>query len=263
MENQQTDCIKHVNSLCYSIDKLQLDFFNKLDLMIQTGQDSQISSESNSISSQVNENKNVLKRDLDFKIAKQIILDYLYICHIQSNEVELTPAQIRILIGLFERIYPFFALIKPQFKDDKFESEILSEFNKMMLELSYILNIIMYDSLRLCNLFIEQGGLGIIFKYLTNRFLIDSYVSQSQENTDICLTMRYLMDSVVCLARAYGQFKKEWKDCMAVQSLLFYLNATKDIADNKLSVCMALAYVADDDDIDKLSELKQILPEIG
>lgn len=52
------------------------------------------------------------------------------------------------------------------------------------------------------------------------------------------------MGSLVCLARVYSNYKKNWKDCNAAKIFLNYLNITKGILDNKIYACMASAFVA-------------------
>ena len=82
-------------------------------------------------------------------------------------------------------------------------------------------------------------------------------------NLQICDgILRCNIGTLVCLAKSFGSFKNEWKECNAVKSLLNYFDKTKHIYDNRIYTCMAIALVSDDEEIETIPEVLQCLPEI-
>ena len=67
----------------------------------------------------------------------------------------------------------------------------------------------------------------------------------------------------MCLAKSFGNYKSEWKECRAVKSLIEYFGKTKDIYDTRIYACMAIALVSADEEIDSMPEIYQCVPDIA
>jgi hypothetical protein len=135
----------------------------------------------------------------------------------------------------------------------------------MLVETCCMLNDFAYESFKFNRLFVEAGGLAVIFKYISSQPLVDAYVAESRNILSdsfkfIDTTMRRLLGSLVCLARTFVDFKSEWKRHNPVRTLLYYLERTQYIIDNKLYASMAIAYVVDDEDVETLSQYKELPP---
>lgn len=115
--------------------------------------------------------------------------------------------------------------------------------------------------------FHEQKGLEVLFAYLNNQNLVTNYVQFAADsnttNLELCdNVLRRTVGTLVCLAKSFGNYKNQWRDCNAVKSLLTYLEKTKHINDNRIYTCMAIALVSNDDEIDSIPEIQLCLPEI-
>lgn len=174
------------------------------------------------------------------------------------------------MIHTLEKLLPtYLESFEPASKSESSLRTALKKINyDMTPQISLILNLAAFDSVRFCHKFLESQGIGILYKYLNNELLLSKYVEfyehkrSSKELENIDKTMRRVIGALVCLGRVYSAHRNEWKEQSSVKNILAYLDRTKNITDNKLYSCMAIAFVADDDDIDKLPQLKEILPDL-
>ena len=212
------------------------------------------------------------ENDSDKKLLKKIrtaVLNYYHIKAFDLLQVETDTNYVRIVIDVLENLYENFVATYEQTDAPRSQlySGLAEIIQQIVVEVIFILNCISFESAKFCNRFIENEGLKILFKYLANPVLLKNYASlykdkNSKEFKTIDGAMRRIMGSLVCLARVYANYKNNWKECKAAEGFLNYLKVAKDIVDNKIYCCMAIAFVADDDDVDKLPELKDIIPDI-
>ena len=195
------------------------------------------------------------KNDSDKKLLKKIktiILNFFYIKSVDSTQTEFDSNFVRIIIDILNDLYPYYVSI--------FERPISTEYSDLYKDILKIvecivpqtiivLNCFAFDFIKFCNKFIEFSGLKILFDFVSDPILLQNYVKLSSnvgnpQFKGIDETLRYSMGSLVCLARVYSNYKKNWKDCNAAKIFLNYLNITKGILDNKIYACMASAFVA-------------------
>jgi hypothetical protein len=209
----------------------------------------------------------------DKKILDEIKPFLLSYFHIKAwylvNLVNNDSNAIKLFIDILDHLYPHF--LRTFDVNDLFESTLGCELKSIITEIvSSVITTINYAAfshIKFCNKFVEMNGLKVLFNYLNNQILIDNYVSESKNKKSkefelISTTMKNTMGSLVCIARTYNNHKNEWKECNSVKNFLNYLSRTKDIEDNKIYATLAISFVADDDDIDKLPELKDTLPDL-
>jgi hypothetical protein len=247
---ESSNSIGSIKELAENAANIQSEYFEKLNKILKY--DDSKSNESN------RGNK-----------IKKIIQDFVYVKTTEHLNVELEATHLRIVIDLLKNIFPLYSesFINENNNDSNQSNHEISLLKEIMSDLVLYLNIITFSSLKTCNFFIEENGLKILFEYLTCSKLLDIYLTESTSNSQIFETVdwtfRRLMGSLVCLARVYNSYKKEFKELNSVNNLLYYLNKTKTIIDNKVYSCLCIAFIADDDDIDQqLHELKLILPDL-
>jgi uncharacterized protein YqkB len=214
------------------------------------------------------------KDDNDKKLLKKLktaALNFFYIKSFDVTQTEFDSNFVRIIIDLLENLYPHYVSVfekKLTPDDSELYRNLLNLVESIVPEIIIVLNCIAFDSIKFCNKFIESNGLKIIFDYISNSTLLQNYVLHSTRVESpafkgIDSTLRYGMGSLVCLARVYSNYKQNWKECNAASIFLNYSKITKNIADNKIYACMASAFVADDEDIDTLPDLKDVIPDLA
>jgi hypothetical protein len=140
--------------------------------------------------------------------------------------------------------------------------------NYVFKNLFMIINNLAYESAKFCNKFQENKGIDFLFDILNNENLLNNYIlfheasDKLEEFRECDDLMRRNIGTIVCLSKYSGQFKNEWKQCKALKSLTNYFQKTKHILDNKTYSCLAIAFVANDDEIDTIPEILDCLPEI-
>lgn len=138
----------------------------------------------------------------------------------------------------------------------------------MTADICLQLNIIAFCSYKFCTKFVENQSLAILYKYLTCDIFLDAYDDAARDTKSkrfitIDSIMRRTIGALVCMARTYSSFKNDWKAQNSVEKFLKYLERTRNIVDNKIYTCMAIAFVADDEDKDNLPQLKEIIPDLA
>ena len=210
------------------------------------------------------ENNKLLKK------LKITILNYFHIKMFSMSKTGVDTNFVNIIIDILTKLYQMYVKIYDVNTDTErgeFYTVLLDIVNMIVPDTCTILNCISFDSIKFCNKFVELKGLSVLFEYINNPVLLQSYVKYSADlNSEnfynIDRTMRRIIGSLVCIARVYGNYKNDWKECNAATSFLKYCAITKDIVDNKIYACMASAFVADDDDINTLPDLKYIIPDL-
>jgi len=257
MDQKQLKPVTFKNTL-YEILLLEINYFDHLNSLSS-------SSPSPSPSSKDNDERKLLKK------MKTIVLNFFYIKSFESTQADIDANFVRIMIDTLSNLFAYYVKI--------FEKEVTlenTELNKSLLEIvEFILpetitflNIKAYSSIKFCNKFIESNGLKILFDFISNPILLQNYAAyaSSVENPkfiSIDNVLRRSMGSLVCLARAYSNYKNSWKNANAVTIFLNYLKTTKHILDNRIYACMASAFVADDDDIERLPTLREVIPDLA
>lgn len=244
--------IKPVGELGGEFNKLYESYFNELSKLGENETDST--------------NKDLLNS------LKPIILNYTYLKSLSDLYLEMDDNIPGVICCSLEKLFPLCIEKHSLHPETNSNSELHKALIKisadMAAEICLILNIVTFESFKFCKKFIEIGGLEISFKYLSSETLLDAYVDAASRDTRsdefkcIDKTMRRVIGSLVCLARTYTTFKSQWKDQNSVKKFLRYLERTKNIIDNKLYACMAVAYVTDDEDIQQLPQLKEVLPDL-
>jgi hypothetical protein len=209
----------------------------------------------------------------DKKILEEIKPSLLSYFHIRAWDMVNLGSNdsnaIKLFIDTLDNLYAHF--LRTFEVKDLFESELGVELKSIITEIVSdvitTINYVSFSHIKFCNKFVEMHGLKALFNYLNNQILIDNYVAEaknkkSKEFELINKTMKNTMGSLVCIARTYNNHKNEWKECNSVKNFLNYLSRTRDIEDNKVYATLAISFVADDDDIDKLPELKDTLPDL-
>ena len=204
------------------------------------------------------------------KKLKTVILNFFFIKLVESTQAEFDTNFVRMIIDILNELYPYYVKIfDKQLSSDNSELYInlLKIIEYIVPQTVIVLNCFAFDYITFCNKFIENNGLKILFDYVSNPILLQSYVKnsanvESSKFKGIDETLRYIMGSLVCLARVYSNYKKAWKECNAAAIFLNYSNVTKSIADNKIYACMAIAFVAEEEDIDTLPDLKDVIPDL-
>jgi hypothetical protein len=239
----------------YEILTLEINYFDHLNSLPS----------SSSPSSKDSDDRKLLKK------LKTIVLNFLYIKSFASTQADIDVNFVRIVIDILSNLYAYYVKI--------FEKEVTlenTELNKSLLEIvEFIvpetitcLNSKAFSSIKFCNKFIENNGLKILFDFISCPVLVQNYVAYAScvENPkfiSIDNVLRRSMGSLVCLARAYSNYKNNWKNTNAVTIFLNYLKTTKHILDNRIYACMASAFVADDDDIERLPTLREVIPDLA
>jgi hypothetical protein len=202
--------------------------------------------------------------------VKSAVIDYFYIKAIDDCRIDPNAIHVKVIIKLMDEL---FILYQKSFDEEmnQSESQLYTTLkliaHEILPDTMFLLNCISFDSINFCNKFIENNGLKILFDYLNNSKLLNTYLKYSKntnsnefKNIDCC--MRRVIGSIVCIARVYSNNKNVWKEAESVKNLMNYLKFSKNILDNKIYTALAIAYTADDDDCESLPELKDILPDI-
>lgn len=170
----------------------------------------------------------------------------------------------RIIIETLDLLFPLYVAVFSPDYEHKIPPEFATNIKDMVAIISNILNSATFEYMRVCYFVSELNGLKVIFQYLTSDVLIKAYVKLAKNQEDdfygIDTSLRQLACIVILLARLHDRYLMKWKELNAVRYLLDYLRQTKDIQDNRLICCMAIAFIATDADVDELPELKEIVP---
>lgn len=114
-----------------------------------------------------------------------------------------------------------------------------------------------FNSVKFCHSFQHDTnhGIRVLFNLLNNRKIQEKFVSTIHRRTGheyIVLRnmLRSILLSLAHLARFGLGHRKQWKDANAVKNLLFYFERDIIEMDLKIEIALAIAYIADEDDID-------------
>jgi hypothetical protein len=119
-------------------------------------------------------------------------------------------------------------------------------------------------SIKFCKEFLKEDGMQILFSYLGDELIINTYLSVANNPNDqayvmINGTMRSILRSIINLKQVKN--KVCLKDLDATSILIKYSN-TKHISDNRISIYIALASYCDANEINNLDEISRIVHEI-
>lgn len=208
-------------------------------------------------------------------LMKSILISYIYVKAVYETGADYDENLARVTTSLLERLFPFYVeLIENKLKGIEEDQTKQGTFVRKIVrfitpDVTLILNIVTYLSMKFCMKLLEINGLRILYKYLTNETLLNyynecaaKYQSKNPEFENIDGVLRRVIGTLVCSGRTYSSYKNEWKNNASVKNFLTYLNRTKNIIDNKLYASMAIAFVADDEDVDQLPQLREALPEL-
>lgn len=197
---------------------------------------------------------------------KAAYLDFIYLKSFETAELEISDIFVSLAINLIAKLTSELDEIY-RFKEDQPPTQFQQICRYLCLEVFYLINIVSFSSKKFIDKFHELKGIRLLIGCLNNGNLVDNYVKfhaeENAENLNICdKILRPNVGTLVCLAKSFGNYKNEWKECNAVKSLIDYFNKTKSIYDNRIYACMAIALVSDDDEIDSIPEIYLCLPEI-
>jgi hypothetical protein len=123
-------------------------------------------------------------------------------------------------------------------------------------------------SVKFCNKFHEYDGIRVLTKYVTENTLLDYFVelSKKEDKTNfknLNTIVRGSIGSFVNLCRSYDSFTYQYEKEQCVEKIINFSHKLKDIHDFRMSSYIVLASICNDQEIDKFSELKQVIPEIA
>lgn len=99
-----------------------------------------------------------------------------------------------------------------------------------------------------------------LFRFLKNKPLIDCYSIDSDKKAGELV--RSVIGCVVNLSRISSSYSEKWKAENALETLLDASEKLKDKDDCQLAIYIAMANIADDNEIDNMRELRQVIPGI-
>ena len=131
-----------------------------------------------------------------------------------------------------------------------------------------ILNKFTFCSKKFCNRFHEENGLRTMFNLMNNRKIQENYFEfKNNPNSEEFVLMKGIIKtiyfSIVNLARVYENYKSQWKECNSIKNLLYYLNQSSDLIENKINLTITIGYIIEDSDILKYAEVKQIIADLS
>ncbi len=195
-------------------------------------------------------------------LLTSLYLDWTYLKSFLHHSLEINDTFISLLVNLLTNLKDNLDQIYTFSNDDA----LTSIGRHICTQVFYEINMISFESKKFITKFHEHQGLKVLFACLNNKNLVDNYVqfyASGSPNLQICDSiLRRNIGTLVCLAKGFGSFKHEWKECNAVKSLLAYLDKTKHIYDNRIYTTMAIALVSADDEIDSIPEVLLCLPDI-
>jgi hypothetical protein len=175
-------------------------------------------------------------------------------------------------VKLFINVMEMFSSVYLNFVgngDVRYPKEIKDEINEKAVEIFSKLNLISFMSIKVCHEFIEQKGLPILFKVLTDDNILQYYnTNKNSEEVDdsvkdLDFVVRRIIGSVFNLARTFSTHKSEWKKNNAAQNIFKFWTKTKHLFENDLYGSMTLAYLTDDEEIQLLAQLADTIPTIS
>lgn len=122
-------------------------------------------------------------------------------------------------------------------------------------------------SIKFCNKFHEYDGIRVLTNYVGSNKLLDYYVKESEKNDKtnfktLNTIVRGSIGSFVNLSRVYDSFTFQYETEKCVEKIINFSQKLKDIFDNRMSAYVVLASICNDQEIDKFSDLKLVIPEI-
>jgi hypothetical protein len=207
---------------------------------------------------------------------KQLAINFNFIKSLNELKVKKDHKNIaKICIFLLDQFYATFVDTIDRKKNNKIDdrtkvrAQIDEIKNTMLLELSVKINDMAAFSMNFCNAFMQYNGLDIVFKYFTNQMLVDYYVETHSLGDDFKVwfemldaVLRNILGDFILLSRGYSAYKPEWKKHNAMKVFLNHLDKTKDVLNNKVFTSTVIAFIADDEDVNELTHLKEVIPDL-
>ena len=122
-------------------------------------------------------------------------------------------------------------------------------------------------SVKFCIEFQENGGIEALFRHIKSETLISSFleyanVPQCLEYGLISRIVRGSLGAIINLGRAMYNFTNVYKSQNAVETLLQCSETLKNVDDCEIACYMGLALIADEEEIHKFGNIKQVIPGI-
>jgi hypothetical protein len=215
-------------------------------------------------------------------ISEKLLDDQKEIIHLAGG---LKYDFIRLLIDLLDiqrpRIIEYFNKAKvigyeQKIKENQLKEDIRNKSSKkfhclaVLKEIVCILRAITKYSIKCCRKIHEFDGLRVLFGYINDNAICQKYIQLGSDDAIkesklfiyLDKSMRGIVGCVTNLTKVYHSNKQAWKDCGAVSSLLAYADKLKNFSDNRTTAYIALANVADEEEIKNLSDLSLVVENI-
>jgi hypothetical protein len=183
-KESEKSSLKSAKETSKELSKCQSDYLKQLDNLKQTS---------------TNQEEHELLEKL-----KSAVIDFFYIKTIDDCRIEPNAVHVKVIIKLMEEL---FVLYQKSFDDELNQSEsqlfaaLKSIAHEILPDTMFLLNCISFDSINFCNKFIENNGLKILFDYLNNSKLLNTYLKYSKntnskefKNIDRATMQRVLED---------------------------------------------------------------------
>ena len=120
---------------------------------------------------------------------------------------------------------------------------------------------------RFCTEFQELDGIVPLFSLINDSILVESCkkaenVKEPSENFPFTRIIRCCIGSLINFGRVNSSFISKYREAKAVESLLLCSNLLDMKSDVQIACYIALALIAEDEEVEKFSELKKVIPGI-